>query len=67
MTEQIEVTARGRDFTKAVKYLKKNGGAFDVASKTWVMPSGKIDADDCRVFGLQRVHVSPPADVTPHD
>jgi len=67
MTEQIEVTARGRDFVKAVKYLKKNGGTFDAASKTWVMPSGKIDADDCRVFGLRRVHVSSPADVTPHD
>lgn len=55
MNDTIKITSSGRDFDKAVKYLKKLGGKFDPTSKTWVMPAGKIDADDCRVFGLQKV------------
>ncbi len=42
-TERVKITAGGRDFQYAVKLLKKRGGTFEPATKTWVVPVGSMD------------------------
>lgn len=56
MSQQIRITANGRNFQQAVKLLKKRGGQFD--GQSWTLPAGSIDADNCRTWGLEIVSES---------
>jgi hypothetical protein len=60
---QVKITASGRNFSQAVKYLKKIGGQFD--GGLWTVADGKIDSHDCDTWGLAIVSQSaaPVADV----
>jgi len=49
----IQITASGRNFSQAVKFLKKLGGQFDSVSKLWTVAPGKIDGSDCNLWGLR--------------
>jgi hypothetical protein len=50
--EHFSVTASGRGFSQAIALLKKRGGKFNPATKTWAVPTGKVTADDASSFGL---------------
>jgi hypothetical protein len=52
--EHFSVTASGRGFSQAIALLKKRGGKFNPATKTWAVPTGKVTADDASSFGLQQ-------------
>ena len=52
--EHFSVTASGRGFSQAIALLKKRGGKFNPATKTWAVPTGKVTANDASSFGLQQ-------------
>ena len=59
----IQITANGRNFSQAVKYLKKIGGLFNGSTKLWTVPAGSIDDSDCRLWGLRIVQTQPACDL----
>lgn len=42
MNDTVKIIASGKNFSYAVKLLKKRGGKFDEASKTWAVPAGSM-------------------------
>jgi hypothetical protein len=52
---KFRITASGKKFQQALKFLKSRDGKFSPSDKTWIVPGDYIGKSDCEFYGLEPV------------